>query len=641
MRQEAFVVFHSSFSRQDTAQTRLALFFWLNEKVLPSKIIQQIPYMRRIIEIALSVFLFAIGMQEGFAQPKLKFWVTSFEIDQFDMTAKNEAYKKIDGNGSLYAIIKVTSSTPEDDLKAYNFNFGNMNSKLEMHDGELWVYVQRNAKMVTIRREGYETVNRYDLKTTIEAGRTYTMQLATQTPTVYTQMALFKVRPAGIGATVVVQSAKGKESLGLVDETGSVARSLEYGTYTYEVIAPNYHPSEGRFTLNDKTVTHTEEVVLRPNFSEVTLKVDADADIYVNGEKKGHRTWTGILKAGNYQVECRQENHRNISQYIAVSENDNRTFDLQKPIPITGTLAVTTRPLGASIRIDGKDYGTTPQNINDLLIGPHTVTLTKTNYKTESQRVEIKESQTATLDVTLNDIARMTIQSEPANATLYIDGKRVGSTPYSAEMPSGDYDIRVTRHKYHDYRKTIHLDSSNPLTTLSLKRQYQNPNAFYIQAGVQAGSLLAAEGTVGAYIRNINFEVSYLYGLDESETIYWNYMGTSNSRPESSVYEATAVGGKVGYGFIVGTRCRFTPQAGVTVVSVDSDSHVNGGYSVGVQMGARFDVSVFRILGLFVAPEYGIPVKQSEVYEQLRDVSTSIKSWSEGFNVRAGVSITF
>ena len=125
----------------------------------------------------LLLLLLLLGATDMNAQNR-KFSVVSFGLDQFDLTARNDQYKKIDGNGSLYAIIKVTSTNPDDNLSEYRFNFGNMNHQVVQKDGELWVYVQRNAKMVTINRQGFTTINKYDLGTTIEEGKTYTMVLS-------------------------------------------------------------------------------------------------------------------------------------------------------------------------------------------------------------------------------------------------------------------------------------------------------------------------------------------------------------------------------------------------------------------------------------------------------------------------------
>ncbi len=353
------------------------------------------------------VLLLLVGTATTNAQQKLKFTVASFELDQFDLTAKNEQYKKVDGNGSLYAIIKVTSANPDDDLKAYNFNFGNMNSLVEQHDGELWVYVQRNAKMVTISRQGYTTINKYDLQTTIEEGRTYTMQLSSQGKVVKMQMVLFNVKPADSKAMITIKgSATGdaETPLGITDSEGLLAKGLNQDTYTYKVLAEGYHPSEGRFTLNDQNQRHEETITLRPMYSVITLNVTSDADIYVNGEQKGRRTWTGKLNAGTYQVECRQANHRPSVQSISVEEGTPQTFSLTAPTPITGSLSVLSQPLNATIYVDGKEQGVSPIILNDLLIGEHSISLKKSGYNDLTQTVEVKENETTEVNLTLNDI---------------------------------------------------------------------------------------------------------------------------------------------------------------------------------------------------------------------------------------------
>ena len=142
------------------------------------------------------------------AQSKLRFSVVGFELDVTDFSAQSPEYKKVDGSGSLYAIVKVTSNNPDDDLREYQFNFGSLKHIVVEHDGELWLYVQRNAKTVTITRKGYAPIQRYDLRTTIQPGKSYVMQLsAAQRPT-YKQMVKFAVKPAKTKAVVLVKSAK-------------------------------------------------------------------------------------------------------------------------------------------------------------------------------------------------------------------------------------------------------------------------------------------------------------------------------------------------------------------------------------------------------------------------------------------------
>ena len=357
---------------------------------------------RQILLFLSTLILFSLSTS---AQQRLTFRVVDFHLEPTDLTARNDAYKRKDDSGDMYAIIKVVSDRPDDDLSAYCFDFGLMNSFVELHNDvrELWVYVQRNAKTVTISRNGYATINRYDLGTTIAAGDTYKMLLSASAPVVYTQMVMFKVQPQGAKATVLVRENRvdaQEEKFGDTDN-GAVAKALPYGTYAYRVMAENFYPTQGIFTLDNQSENHVEEVTLRGNFGTVTLTVASDADIYVDNELKGRRSWTGILRGGSHQVECRLQNHRPVQQSITVAEGETASITLPQPTPITGTLSITSRPLGATIMIDGKDYGQTPRNITNLIVGHHKVELSATGRKNGSKEFDIQDGQTTNVDIEL------------------------------------------------------------------------------------------------------------------------------------------------------------------------------------------------------------------------------------------------
>ena len=573
------------------------------------------------------------------AQTKLKFSVASFEEDPTDLSAQSAEYRKMDGSGSLYAIIKVTSNNPDDDLREYRFNFGNLKSSVEDHDGELWVYVQMNAKTVTITREGYETVRRYDLRTNIKPGKNYVMQLTSARRTVYKQMVKFAVTPPESNAVVMVKSSKEGASevlFGIVDgSTGEVAKSLELGSYTYRVVANNYHETTGRFLLGKRDTLFVETVDLRPNFATVTLTAGQDAEIYVNGDLKGTGTWTGNLTAGNYQVECRQVNHKPSQQYITVEENVSKTYALTPPTPITGTLAVSTTPLGARIEVDGKSYGVTPRNI-DIIIGSHKVTLSKLNYKTETVNVEVKENETTDVEVRLSDLAKMKITSRPFGAELSIDGKKVGNTPYEKEMASGDYTLRLTAPKYRTYEKRIHLDSSNPTVNIKLNRQYQQRNAVYLQVGGQVGTLMGVGGAIGFYAGNVNIEANVTMGM-ANEKIYVNF--ADGTDPSLEELKPMCFGGRAGYGIIIGTRMRLTPQVGASVVSVKDNRIAT--YALCATAGLRFEYAVSAHFGISATGEGSFALSKKDAFKQLEEISSKVKGWGTGGSLRIGAYVNF
>ena len=554
----------------------------------------------------LLVCLLTTVIQFCFAQEKLDFSIVSFDLDPFSTSAQDKRFEKWDGDGNRYAIIKVKDANGEGDLKGFTFNFGALNSTVEAHDDELWVYVQRNAKTVTVKRPGYKTIEKYNLNTTIQPGKVYVMSLTMSRIITIPEIKIkkqglqFIVTPPKENAIVKLKKADSSsdyELWGAVDETGSIDKFMDFGTYDYIVSAENYVSSTGRVTLSDSKKTHVEKIILKPNFgflvvddaygisgaqlfiddvkvgtvpyrdtnkrwscgehkiaitngdlykpfnttftilqgdttrlspklesdfAQTTIRVDADAEIFIDGKSKGRKTWTGPLKAGKYVVECKQDRHRPSSISINVKADKAETFEVPAPIAITGSLYVSSSPSGATIEIDGKNVGTTPQLLQDVLIGNHEVSLIRQNYKRETTTVTIKEGQTENLSQKLKDIAQMTIDSKPTGAKLFINGEEIGTTPYTKEMSSGDYLLELRMNKYKTFKESVHLDGSHPHKDITLEQQYQCPYSFYFQPFFQVGSNMSVGGAIGGYISNINIEGYYAIGMKESEMIYWN-----------------------------------------------------------------------------------------------------------------------
>jgi hypothetical protein len=109
-----------------------------------------------------------------FSQNLRDFSVISFKEDIYSSTATNRRYKLVDGNGETFSIIKLNAVTPDDDLSAYSLDFGCYEGRKKIVDGEVWWYVQCNAKHATISREGYKTL-KYELDETVEPGTVYYM----------------------------------------------------------------------------------------------------------------------------------------------------------------------------------------------------------------------------------------------------------------------------------------------------------------------------------------------------------------------------------------------------------------------------------------------------------------------------------
>ncbi len=386
--------------------------------------------------LLLFLLLMLFAAMPAAAQQKQKFHIESFGENSFDMSAREKPTSRDDGTGTLYAIIKVRSTDPDDDLKAYNLDFDYLKDVQEVHDDVLWVYVQYGAKAVTIKRDGFYTVERYDLKTTLQPGKVYDMKIKPEPKVISMQFLMFEVTPADCKGTVMFAEEGGTEKFfGQLDGEGKAAKLLVLGKYYYRIISENYHPSEGVVTLTEPDGKHIEKVTLRPNFAHITLTVDNGADIYINKEKKGVGSWNGNLVPGTYSIECRKANHKSTTETITVIDGKNTTHALKAPTPIVGGLVLNSTPLSANVLIDGEAAGETPLIKKGLLIGNHKITLSKDGYETATVDVVIKENETTEHSVQLKKI------ESPAPVASQGNSQNNGSTAMSGSITSAPYKV--------------------------------------------------------------------------------------------------------------------------------------------------------------------------------------------------------
>jgi len=322
--------------------------------------------------------------------------VQSFRLDESDLTANTAGTIVMDQNGQKCALIKVETSET-----GFAFDTGTLGvSKTEQHVGEIWVYVPEGVKRITISHQQLGVLRDYDLGQTLKRAKTYIMKLTTGE--VHTT-----IRQARTSQYVVFQLTPPNAVVELDGELlntseGTATKMMRFGTYGYRVNAPDYKPEVGKVTVNDPKNKHVVSVALKPNFSAVTLTVDGDAEIWVNGERKGTGSWQGNLGAGTYEFETRKANHRSatVTRDIQAS-SEPLTIRLQAPTPILGEADINSSPAMADIYIDGKKVGQTPQLIEQLLIGQHQVRISKQGYQDYSATLNVKENEPAILSATL------------------------------------------------------------------------------------------------------------------------------------------------------------------------------------------------------------------------------------------------
>ncbi|MGZ5703807.1 MAG: PEGA domain-containing protein [Burkholderiales bacterium] len=124
------------------------------------------------------------------------------------------------------------------------------------------------------------------------------------------------------------------------------------------------------------------------------------------------------------------------------------------PAPVTGDLAVTTSPPGARVQVDGRGdvEWISPCVVTGLTAGQHVLTISKPGFVVSTRSIDVIAGGRADVSVPMAVLgASLAIASNPAGATILVDGKDTGRvTPAQVVVPHGRHTIAVQKPGYLD-----------------------------------------------------------------------------------------------------------------------------------------------------------------------------------------------
>jgi hypothetical protein len=132
------------------------------------------------------------------------------------------------------------------------------------------------------------------------------------------------------------------------------------------------------------------------------------------------------------------------------------------PTIVPGQLSVTSTPAGAQIQIDGQNDSTwvTPFNLAGLNPGQHTLTISKPGYAAETRTIDVGSGSKSFVSVQLAQLsATVSVSSEPAGASIWMDGKDTGRvTPAQISVDkAGNHSFAFKKQGYLDETTTTNL----------------------------------------------------------------------------------------------------------------------------------------------------------------------------------------
>ena len=536
--------------------------------------------------------------------------VASFRMLENDLTANTHGTMERDQNGEVAALIKIVTSE-----QGFTFDGGMVGiTKVKQEVGEVWVYVPHGLKKITIKHQQLGVLRDYFFPLPIEKARTYEMVLTTgRVETVVThavskQYVIFNVTPANASVEL------GDEVL-TVDEIGSAAKNVPFGTYSYRVSCANYHTAAGQVTVTAEGKAEVN-VTLRPNFG--WMKLDASSDeyrgayVYVNNERVGQLPYMSKeLKSGSYKVKVVKSMYKPFEAQVLVSDNETATIDVSL-VPNFANITLVA-DAESEIWIDGEKKGV-GRWVGPLEMGDYTVEVRKPSHRNASEIVHVATPLAKTINLKSPSpiYATLELESNPLRARVLVDGVEVGETPLmKGDVLIGTHKVTFQKEGYTTVEKTVvvkeneenHLSATlvsksgagmnvvgnktpvAPATSGKDKKKEeqkedqkkeakkadegQEKNQDEEQKAKPSSIIIGAGAGYSTYGFNYGGEVGFaLHGFTVSVGVKNNIMGkytmcdnlTGAAEEEHSV-QLLRFNAKVGY--TLGENFQFTPQVGV------------------------------------------------------------------------------
>ena len=428
--------------------------------------------------------------------------VSSFKLLDTDLTANTAGTMEMDQNGETAALIKVVTTQT-----GFTFDGGVLGIvKTVQKPSEIWVYVPRGMKKISISHPQLGMLRDYYLNIPIEAARTYEMILvAGEVQTVVKQASnnqylVIKVSPAD--AVVELDNE-------ILPTTNGVAQKfVKLNTYEYRIQAKNYHTAAGKVTIDDPNNKKVLEVNLKPAFGWIEIPANEEyngAQVYIDNELIGKSPIKSKnLSSGTHSLKISKALYKTYEESVIVEDNKT-TFITPKLVADYSTVTLSVDN-DAEIYVN-EEYKGTGAWTGNLGSGLYIFETKKKNHRSTKITYEINSLQQQhriNLEAPTPIYGKLNITSTPTISDVIIDGKHVGQTPiFIPDCLIGEHQIEIMHLGYQSYNSTIIIKENENNTINAILNEYIQ---VFINCNVSRPTLYLNGEYYGTIDKSINLQ---------------------------------------------------------------------------------------------------------------------------------------
>ncbi len=379
-----------------------------------------------------------------------EFKVISFKKDDLDISAITNSKKRLDDNDIPCSIIKVRSDITNLRFSASNPVVGNV----ELINGEYWVYVSEGTRQLYIFTEGFIKFS-YTFPIPIDKASVYVMVLTSKTGLRLDE---------GKGILLLTSEPDSVEVRidgfpDLIKTTPCSFNNYREGKYRFFFSRYRYYPLDSVLII-EKETTKQIEIALKPAWGNLIVDLGETSVIV----EIANKTYTGKrielcgvdkgLDPGKYHLKIIKNNYYDRQFDIEIKESDTILLNV-KMEPLITSVNFNSKPGGANVFIDGNYAGKTPFYVDSVIVGNHKVRFFLDGYADYVKNVLFKYDTLNELFVQMKNRFRVTLESVPSHAEIWINGDYAGKTPLKTELLNGENNIKLVKKNFETFTKTI------------------------------------------------------------------------------------------------------------------------------------------------------------------------------------------
>ena len=247
---------------------------------------------------------------------------------------------------------------------------------------------------------------------------------------------------------------------------------LQPGAHTVRVESARFLPFADVIEMAGLERIEKMYVQLVPRWANVSVESEpAGAAIFAGDKQVGVTPAVIELLEGAHDITVAKDGFAAWDGSVEAAANVSQALPTIRLQPADAKLLVNTIPRGANVTVNGRYRGQSPLTLSLTPDVDYEIGMSKAGYgvTTRSMRLESAASDAITVDLSAR-LGTVTVNVQPPDATVYVDGRARGTGKTSLRLSSAPHSIEVRRQGYRSWSRTITPRPGYPQTlSVSLK----------------------------------------------------------------------------------------------------------------------------------------------------------------------------